>query len=103
VQPAYHAQLSTTARSQKKHLLIVQGQQAAQAAEAHLLHHGQVLQVFMSLKQGIPGSKLHKDAATAPQVTGVAPAQTQDHLVTASQQQTTAAITQHPQSCLEQV
>jgi hypothetical protein len=39
-----------------------------------------VLQVFMRLEQRIAHGQLHQDAAAAPHVTRVAPAQTQDDL-----------------------
>lgn len=36
----------------------------------HGLHHGQVLEVIMSLEQSITREELDKDAADAPDITG---------------------------------
>lgn len=50
----------------------------------YLLHHSQVLQVFMRLEQRIAYRQLNQYAATTPQITWVAPTQPQDHLQTKS-------------------
>mmetsp|Transcript_28981 Transcript_28981/g.81636 ORF Transcript_28981/g.81636 Transcript_28981/m.81636 type:complete len:202 (-) Transcript_28981:111-716(-) len=46
----------------------------------HRLHHGEVLHVLVSLKQGVPGNELNDDAAYAPHVARVGPAQPKDDL-----------------------
>lgn len=62
----------------------------------HPLHHGQVLEVLVRLKQRIPHSQLHQDAPTAPHVTWVAPAQTQDHLHMNSTRNVVGPLTTNP-------
>ena len=44
------------------------------------LHHGEVLPVLVGLEQGVAQRQLEHDAADGPDVTGLSPAQLQDHL-----------------------
>lgn len=41
----------------------------------YILHHGQMLQVIMGLKECIAGEEFHQDTANTPDVTGIAPSQ----------------------------
>ncbi len=47
---------------------------------ADAFHHGQMFQVVMGLEEGVASEELDQDAANAPDVTRIAPPQTQDDL-----------------------
>jgi hypothetical protein len=38
-----------------------------------ILHHGQMLQVIMGLKECIAGEEFHQDTANTPDITGITP------------------------------
>lgn len=43
-------------------------------------HHGQMLEIIVSLEQGIPGKELDQDTPDAPYIAGVGPTKAQDDL-----------------------
>ena len=49
-------------------------------AVADTLHHGEMLQIIVRLKESITSVELDQDASYAPDVTRVAPPKTQDDL-----------------------
>lgn len=42
------------------------------------LHHGEMLEIVMSLEKSVTGKELDQDTANTPDVTGIAPAQVED-------------------------
>lgn len=49
-------------------------------AATHTLHHGQMFEVVVSLKERITRIEFHQDAANTPDITGETPSQIQDDL-----------------------
>ena len=47
---------------------------------ADALHHGKVLEIVVSLEQGVSSKELDQDAANTPNIAGEAPSKVQDNL-----------------------
>lgn len=62
------------------HLVDLGDKMGINARPNDTLHHSQVFQIFMSLKQRVASEEFDENASYAPYVTGVRPSETKDDL-----------------------